>query len=215
MKTDRARGWKIRAREASWRCWAMESAIRRRAATLSAVVFAGVVVRVGREARGSVFMLVFEAGDCWEEEKVVVVVTAVARGEGRGREEVDAGRDGGVEAGEEDMSLVGEKERKGSVVSVRWRFARREVKNAGGCSHVSLSERCRHGGIARMHARTKGSKYGECHGNIKVGKRPDRLHPTSNLRGKGRKSGLDTCTGPKARNPITDTEVVQVRVLVT
>lgn len=58
-------------------------------------------------------------------------MVAVASGE---EEEGLVGREGGVEAAEEeDMSvLLGDRERKGSVVSVRCRFARREVKNAVG-----------------------------------------------------------------------------------
>ena len=66
-------------------------------------------------------------------------VTAVASGEGGGREEGLAGRVGGVEAAEEDMSLAGE--RNGSVVSFRRRFARREVKNAGEVG--GLAGRCK------------------------------------------------------------------------
>lgn len=58
------------------------------------------------------------------------VVDVVASGEA-----ALVGWEGGVEAAEpaeEDMSVLGEWEgKKGSVVSVRCRFARREVKNAG------------------------------------------------------------------------------------
>lgn len=45
-------GWKITAREANWRCCAMESAMSLRAATLSASEVRVVVVRGGMSLRG-------------------------------------------------------------------------------------------------------------------------------------------------------------------
>lgn len=83
-----------------------------------------VVVEAVVEGAGTVVVVV-----------VLDVVVASGEEEGRGREEALVGWEGGVEAAEpaeDDMSVLGEWEgKKGSVVSVRCRFARREVKNAG------------------------------------------------------------------------------------
>lgn len=94
--------------------------MRRRAARRAAGVVVGAVVREGM-------------GVAVGREGMVVVLVASGEEE-EGRWEGLVGREGGVDvAEEEDMSVLGERERKGSVgvvVSVRCRFARREVKNA-------------------------------------------------------------------------------------
>lgn len=84
---------------------------------------------------GEVVEWVVRGGMGVVEAVVLDVVVASGEEERRGREEALVGWEGGVEAAEpaeEDMSVLGEWEgKKGSVVSVRCRFARREVKNAG------------------------------------------------------------------------------------
>jgi len=125
VKAARISGWKISAREAVWRCCATESAIRCRAARCVVGREVGWVVRGG-------MVVEVEVGAGTVVVVVVEVVDVVASGE---EEEALVGWEGGVEAAEaeeEDMSVLGEWEgKKGSVVSVRCRFARREVKNAG------------------------------------------------------------------------------------
>lgn len=68
MRKERVRGWVRRAREADWRCWAMESAIRFKAEVWVVGEVVGWVDRVGRggggEGRG--WDMVWGVGECEE-----------------------------------------------------------------------------------------------------------------------------------------------------
>ena len=104
-------GWKITAREANWRCCAMESATSLRAATLSASEVRVVVVRGGTSARGLEAREV--SSSAWE------VMVASEEGCNGGSVPEDDGSRRGVDVVEF------------SVEGARTRFARRKEKKAG------------------------------------------------------------------------------------
>lgn len=102
-------GWKIMAREANWRCCAMESATSLSAAILSASVMSVVVVSGGISLRGSLEMDLSSSTD---------VMVAREDGWSGGRVREDEGSRRGVEMFEF------------RVEGGRTRFARRKEKNA-------------------------------------------------------------------------------------
>lgn len=103
-------GWKITAREANWRCCAIESATSLRAATLSASEVRVVVVRGGTSARG------LEAREVSSSALEVMVAS-------------EEGCNGGS-VPEDDGSRRGVDVVEFSVEGARTRFARRKEKKA-------------------------------------------------------------------------------------
>ena len=103
-------GWKMRARDANWRCWAIESATSFRAAILSGSLVRTLVVRGGISSRG---LLGAEVGSEMD------VMVAREEGVSGGRVWEDDGSRRGVEVFE--FKVDG-----GST-----RFARRKEKKAG------------------------------------------------------------------------------------
>lgn len=103
-RTASGSGWKTRCRAACWRCWAMLSAMRRRAAALSARS-----VRSSRESGG-----MLSSGTACEE-------AWVARGDGETGRRVCEWC--GPRVGVETLEDIAECE--------RTRLARRKVKKAG------------------------------------------------------------------------------------
>ena len=102
-------GWKMMAREANWRCCAIESATSLRAATLSASEVRVVVVRGGTSTRG---LEVTVSSSAWD--------VIVAREEGCN----------GGSVPEDDGSRRGVDVFEFSVDGGRTRFARRKEKKA-------------------------------------------------------------------------------------
>lgn len=114
------RGWKIRAREASWRCWAMESAISFRAAILLGDWVRGCVLRSGRSGSGSGLEV---RGASSEMDVMVARVVGWSGGS----------------VPDEEGSRKGVDVFEFSVEGGRTRFARRKKKKAGGWLAWSLS----------------------------------------------------------------------------